>query len=407
MRRRPHPRPLPSIRPMPEPRLDDLVRINDMLMWSPDYRHSFVRACNLLGELVGASMAPAYIIDESGTLLVLVTDEATAARLGPEYRTMPVVPHVRAPWVNSGEWPVQAREIRDTEAWRILPDSFKDWFGETGVVASIHADGRHLGAVLLCFDGDYTMTPQVRSYLRVACRILGSAIYRWQAAAREREVGALEERRRLAEELHDDISQQVATIGYRVDAALLDHGKGETTLVGADLLQLSELVLGLKRSLRHEMLGLRADAHIADGSFLSSIYEHLEHFRGQFDLPVEFISPWGDAADRIPIDLAAQLLRVLQEGLANAYRHSHATRVAIRLFGTSTKVRLEIEDDGQGFEPGEVPDSRMGIRIMRQRMEQVDGSLEILPAVPRGTLIVAEAPVHYLSASPLRIETRP
>ena len=62
-------------------RLDDLVRINDMLTWSPDYRHSFVKACNLIGELVGASMAPAYIIDESGTLLVLVTDERTSARL--------------------------------------------------------------------------------------------------------------------------------------------------------------------------------------------------------------------------------------------------------------------------------------------------------------------------------------
>ena len=389
---------------MPELRLDDLVRVNDMLTWSPDYRHSFVRACNLIGELVGASMAPAYIIDGSGTLLVLVTDEATAIRLGDEYRTMPVVPHVRSPWVNPGEWPVQAKEILDSEAWWILPDSFKAWFGETGVVASIHADGRHLGAVLLCFEGDYTLTQPAREYLRVACRILGSAIYRWQAAAREREIGALEERRRLAEELHDDISQQVANLGYRVDAALLDHGGGDHDLVTQDLRGLEELVTGLKRSLRHQMLGLRADSQVGAGSFLSGIREHLDHFRDQFGLPVDFLCPWGDAADRIPLDIATQLLRVLQEGLANAYRHSHATRVEIRLFGTSTKVRLEIEDDGIGFEATAIPESRMGMRIMRQRMEQIDGRLEVVPASPRGTILVAEAPVHYLSASPLRIE---
>jgi signal transduction histidine kinase len=67
-------------------------------------------------------------------------------------------------------------------------------------------------------------------------------------------------------------------------------------------------------------------------------------------------------------------------------------------------VRLEIEDDGIGFALSEVPESRMGMRIMRQRMEQIDGRLEVLPASPRGTILVAEAPVHYLSASPLRIE---
>ena len=392
---------------MRELQSDDLVRINDMLTWSPDYRHSFVRACNLIGELVGASIAPAYIIDESGTLLVLVTDEPTAARLGEEYRTMPVVPHVRPPWVNPGEWPVQAKEILGTEAWRILPESFTAWFGETGIVASIHADGRHLGAVLLCFEGDYTLGAATRSWLRAACRILGSAIYRWQAAAREREIGALQERRRLAEELHDDISQQVASIGYRVDGALLAADKGDATLVGQDLRDLNEQVMGLKRSLRHQMLGLRAESMMGDGSFLASIREQLDHFRGQFDLPVEFICPWGDAADRIPLEIATQLLRVLQEGLANAYRHSHATHVAIRLFGTSTKIRLEIEDDGIGFDPSGVPESRMGVRIMRQRLEQIDGSLELSPASPRGTVLIAEAPVHYLSASPLRIEGRP
>ena len=196
----------------------------------------------------------------------------------------------------------------------------------------------------------------------------------------------------------------MANLGYRVDAALLDHGGGDHDLVTQDLRGLEELVTGLKRSLRHQMLGLRADSQVGAGSFLSGIREHLDHFRDQFGLPVDFLCPWGDAADRIPLDIATQLLRVLQEGLANAYRHSHATRVEIRLFGTSTKVRLEIEDDGIGFEATAIPESRMGMRIMRQRMEQIDGRLEVVPASPRGTILVAEAPVHYLSASPLRIE---
>ncbi len=377
-----------------------------MLNWSQDYRNSFVKACAFLGDLMGASMAPAYLIDESGTLLVLVTDSETAAVLGEEYRTMPVGPHVRPPWINPGEWPVQAKEILDSEAWAILPDTFKAWFKETGIVASIHADGRHLGAVLLCFDGDYSLSQPDREYLRVACRILGSAIYRWQAAAHEREIGALEERRRLSEELHDDVSQQVASLGLRVETAQLDFRAGEHELVGGDLAALAESVAALKRSLRHEMLGLRADSLASEGAFLARVREHIEAFRSQFETPVDFICPWGDAADRIPLEVATQLLRVLQEGLANAYRHADAMGIHIRLFGTNTMVRLEIEDNGRGFDPGEIPESRMGLRIMRQRMEQVGGSLDIRPVTPRGTLLVAEAPVHYLSPSALRVEGR-
>lgn len=384
--------------------LAELVRINDTLSWSKDNKDSFLSAVAIIKEIVGAARAPVYILNDSCTQLVLVTDDEQRAFLGEEYATMPVGPHVRAPWINRGEWPVSATDHLDEEAWAILPDSFKAWFGTSGVVVSMHADGRHLGAVLLCFDGTFVLTRPVKEFLAVAGRILGSAVYRWQVAARERELGALEERRRLSEELHDDLSQQIANLGLRAGMLQLDLSSGDTELLGRDVGELVDMVTRLKKSIRHEMLGMRSDAGMVEGSFLDQVRQHVDYFQSQCDLPVDFQDPTSDEADRVPLEVGMQLLRVLQEALANAYLHAHATRVTVRLLVAQTKVRFEVEDDGDGFDPESIPDSRLGLRIMRERMEQVDGSLEIGPAASGGTKVVAEAPLLSLSRVPLPVD---
>jgi signal transduction histidine kinase len=386
-----------ALQPGSVPHLAELVRINDTLTWSPDYRHSFIAACHIIRDLVGASIAPAYLLDETGSRLELVTDDETRAILGEEYYVMPPGEHLRAPWINAGEWPVSARDHLDSEAWAILPESFKAWFGTSGIVVSIHADGRHLGAVLPCFDHDYVLTREMREFLAVAGRIVGSALYRWQVAAHEREIGALEERRRLSDELHDDLSQQVASLGLRVETMQLSVRGGDVEAVSRDIHELSAAVARLKHSLRHEMLGLRADAEMTHGDFLGQVRMHLVAFTSQFDVPVEFSCPDPAAAERVPLDVGTQLLRVLGEALTNVQRHASASRITIRLLATRTKVRLEIEDDGVGFDPGAVAPTSLGLRIGRQRMEQVDGVLKLGAAAPRGTRVVAEVPLRSWS----------
>jgi signal transduction histidine kinase len=164
------------------------------------------------------------------------------------------------------------------------------------------------------------------------------------------------------------------------------------------------MVTRLKKSIRHEMLGMRSDAGMVEGSFLDQVRQHVDYFQSQCDLPVDFQDPTSDEADRVPLEVGMQLLRVLQEALANAYLHAHATRVTVRLLVAQTKVRFEVEDDGDGFDPESIPDSRLGLRIMRERMEQVDGSLEIGPAASGGTKVVAEAPLLSLSRVPLPVD---
>jgi len=381
--------------------LAELVRINDTLNWSSDRRDSYLAAVEILRDRLGARLAPTYLLESTGTRLVLVADDKDEAFLSEEYATMSAAGHVQSPWVNPREWPVSAADHLDDESWIAQPDSFKEWFGQWGVVVPLHADGRHLGAILMSFDSEFLLRSPVVEFLAAAGRILGSALYRWQVLDRERELGALEERRRLSEELHDDLSQRAAGIGLNLAAMRLDAERG--VALGDGLARLDDAVTDLRRSLRHEMLGLRADAQLVDGSFTSQVRTHLEHFERELGIPTVFECPDPDGIDAAPLPLAAQLLRVLQEALSNAHLHAAASTITVRLLSARTRIRLEVEDDGNGFDPESVPDSRLGLSIMRERMDQIEGSLLIGRSEGGGTVVAADAPLTgaWLGAFPV------
>jgi two-component system nitrate/nitrite sensor histidine kinase NarX len=266
--------------------------------------------------------------------------------------------------------------------------------GENAIVVSVHADGRHLGAMLLSFDAPYDLTPTRAAFLATSGRILGNAVYRWEVTGRERELGALEERRRLSAELHVDLSQQVALVSLKADVAEMDLKEGDFGQLATDLRELKELATGLKHSLRHQMLGLRSDA--TEVGLVRQVRALTDSFREQFGTAVELELTSGVKDDAVPLPIAAQLIRVLQEALANVRIHASASRVVVRLVVSHFLVRLEVEDDGAGFDSANLPDSRLGLRIMAERMHQVDGDLWFGPRSDGGTLLVAEAPVRRI-----------
>lgn len=382
--------------------LADLVRINDALSWSPEGAATFVDAITILRDVMGAKIAPCYLLNAAEDLLVLVSDDEQRALLGESFASMPAHEHVRAPWVNPEEWPVSAADHLDDEAWALLPDDFKEWFGESGIVASLHADGRHLGAVLLCFDGPFTLTDEQRDFLAAAGRILGSAVCRWQLVGRERELGALEERRRLSDELHVDLSQQVAALGLHVGLTKLDVAEKDLGQLAQDVANLGDLVETLKRTLRNQMLGLRSDADILDGAFIDQVRSLVERFAQQAGIVATVDTRGCDAV--VPHTIAAQLVRVLREALANVQQHARASSVVVRLRCSRTRVRLEVEDDGAGFDPASVLDSRIGIKIMSERLHQLDGSVRFARGRAGGTVLVAEAPVRRIDLVGLTAE---
>jgi len=87
-------------------------------------------------------------------------------------------------------------------------------------------------------------------------------------------------------------------------------------------------------------------------------------------------------------------LRIVQETLANIRKHANASRIAIRLTVENNRACLRIEDDGQGFDAGQdMPDTRHGLRLMRERTDLLGADLQITSAPGEGTRVCVEWPV--------------
>jgi len=198
-----------------------------------------------------------------------------------------------------------------------------------------------------------------------------------------------EERRRVARELHDDLSQRLA--GLAIDASFLSSTPDEARR--AQLLH----------QMQPELVRISKDVHDLSYRLHPSIVEEIgliPAMRAEMDrigrvtslAIVDKIRPLRDRPDR---DVALCLYRITQESLQNAARHAQATTVTVRLRQGRRFYVLEITDDGQGFAVTD-PDTEHGIGIsgMRERARGVRGALRVSSAVGKGTRIKAKLPVR-------------
>jgi signal transduction histidine kinase len=209
---------------------------------------------------------------------------------------------------------------------------------------------------------------------------------RAELAAVSREAGVMAERERLAAEIHDTLAQGFTSILMLLQAAeprLADDPGQARRQIGLAV-----------RTARENLAEARALVAAVPPAALgeSSLDEAVRRLAGrlgeELDLDTECV------VSGEPRRLAARsevvLLRAAQEGLANVRKHAKAGSVAVTLDYGATAVRLEVRDDGTGFDPQTA--SGFGLRGMRERATQVDGTLDVRSAPGAGTSITVEVP---------------
>jgi signal transduction histidine kinase len=203
-------------------------------------------------------------------------------------------------------------------------------------------------------------------------------------------LGAQEaERARIARELHDDVSQQLALLAFDLDLlrgeASIQRRHADRVVQGAfDRAQgVARSVHALSHRLhpvRLQMLGLVASLH------------GLARELSAPDLPILFSHE--DVPIDVPEEITLCLFRVVQEALQNAVKHSAATRVSVHLSGTHVNgLLLTIDDDGIGFNVEEAWTCGLGLLSMTERVESVDGVLNIRSTPGRGTCLEVAVPL--------------
>jgi len=194
------------------------------------------------------------------------------------------------------------------------------------------------------------------------------------------------ERHRLARELHDETGQALTSILLGLKSVEEAPDAGATSEA---LAELRELLVATLQDVRRLAVELRPKV-LDDFGLVAAVERLAETFSERSEMEVHFEARLG--ADRLPGVAETTLYRIVQEALTNVVKHAQANKVSILLVrrgGTATAV---IEDDGRGFEPGELDDEGLGLPGMRERVGLLDGRLTV-ESSGNGTTVAAEVQV--------------
>lgn len=206
---------------------------------------------------------------------------------------------------------------------------------------------------------------------------------------------AEEERQRVARELHDDFAQRLALLSIRLDALPQKSSADQRSLhqklqeLGENVKELAGDVHNLSHRLHSSklrLLGLKA-----------ALVEVCRQVSRQHNLDIQVQA--GELPSELSDDLSLCFYRVAQEALNNAVKHSHSTRVEVKLGDSGGHVWMRITDFGVGFDPTARADG-IGLAAMRERLRMVGGSLRVKSSPGLGTELTADAKVISQAASP-------
>ncbi len=200
-------------------------------------------------------------------------------------------------------------------------------------------------------------------------------------------LAALQERQRLARELHDSVSQMLYSIALSTRTAriLLDRDPTKVGEVLDDVLGLAKAGLAEMRALIFE---LRPESLEIEG-LVAALTKQAASLRVRHDLDVETDLC---AEPDLPLETKEELYRIAQEALHNIVKHAQASRVSLRLTADDEDIGLEVRDDGIGFDPAGPYPGHLGLRSMRERAKRLQGSLKIDGAPNQGTRILVRIP---------------
>jgi nitrate/nitrite-specific signal transduction histidine kinase len=205
-----------------------------------------------------------------------------------------------------------------------------------------------------------------------------------------REAATLQERERLAREMHDGFAQSLALLTLKLRTALMlpQVPPALASLLG----EMSEVTLQAYQDVRQSIFGLRTFVSRGLG-FEAALAEYLHEFAEQNRMTIDLDMADG-ASCRLPRDAELQLVRIIQEALVNVRKHAAATKVRVGIRSDGDRVRVAIEDDGVGWETLRGPDGPLhfGLAMMRERAEGLGGGLELESAPGRGTRVLAWIP---------------
>jgi len=384
-----------------DPRTRELRILNaiaEALNSAPDVQQALDRTLDLVTDLLGLRTGWIWLVDPESRQFY-----SAAARDLPPYLLEPVRMTGKSCWCiddfTAGE--LTPKNIDVMECSRLRPAVLRQATDLTHGLAyhasiPLYFQDKPLGIMNVTGPAWRRLTDEELHLLSTIAYEVGIAVERARLAGESARLARVEERARLAREIHDTLAQGLTAIALHLESALrhLDQRPGQARQRLERALETARTSL---EEARRSVLNLRA-APLAGKPLPEAVEALARGFTSESGIRVRVRA---GSPRPLPLAVEAELYRIVQEALTNVRRHAHATEAEIALEYTPRRIRLSVTDNGRGFDPAEVADDRQGIVGMRERAALLGGQLRVYSrasGLATGTRVTASVPLPEMPA---------
>lgn len=262
----------------------------------------------------------------------------------------------------------------------------------------LYADQRRLGVLNVASRDWRPLSPTDLNLLYTIGAMVSLALERTRLAEQGARLAAVEERNRIARDLHDTLAQSLAAIALQLESADALAERGDAGRAGETIRRTLDLTRTTLEEARRSVLELRA-APLEGRGLLAAIRSLGDELRDARQHRLELSVRGSGLAKGLPPALELGLYQIAREALSNVARHSGATSASVRVERRGHRVRLRIADDGSGFDLAKVPADRFGLVGMSERARLLGGVLRVVEGHGAGTTIDVDVPLRDDTAS--------
>jgi PAS domain S-box-containing protein len=248
----------------------------------------------------------------------------------------------------------------------------------------IRAKGQVLGVLSVLRDRGRPFSADEASLLAATGEQLGVAVAHARLVAEVQNKAALEERQRLAHDLHDSVTQSLYSLTLLAEAARRVVGTDQRHQVAEYVTRLGEAAQQALKEMRLLLYELRPLALQREG-LVGAVQQRLDAVEKRAGVETHLLV---EGTLDLPALAEVELYHIIQEALNNAMKHAAARSVTVRIRAEGARVDVTVTDDGRGFDPHGVGDAGgLGLPSMRARVERLGGALTIRSQPGAGTTV--------------------
>jgi PAS domain S-box-containing protein len=254
-------------------------------------------------------------------------------------------------------------------------------------IAPVRSRGQAIGLLSVLRSGGRKFNVEQVALLTTIADQIGVVVENTRLRQMEKQAAVIEERERLAQDLHDSVTQLLYSLTLFAEAGREEARARKSKMVASTLEEIGKIALQSLKEMRLLVYELRPHALEQDG-LVAALQHRLDAVERRGGMETHLAAELGTTM--LPAPLEEELYRIAEEALNNSLKHAGATTINVHICATEDQVELEVTDNGYGFETGEISDKAgMGLINMQKRAEALGGSLSVSSTPGKGTTVKA------------------